>query len=173
MSESLASVMLCCLERPDATFCLNQCAGTGPSESASGWWTGVPQRLSPLFSCHWAAPSAKIWRNQGKSNHRGVPRCGRKKWAALGTCVLIAIFPIWSVLTSLLILPPPLCLSSCSPPAQGRIIVCHVTLRMCNAGPRAALALHVLICRVALSLTSVSVVCTRGDTCICNNTSVD
>lgn len=171
MSEPLASVMLCCLDRPDATFCLNQSAGAGPIKSASGWWTGVPQRLSSSFSCHW---SAKIWRNQGKSNHRGVPRRGNEKWAAPGTCVLIAIFPIWSVLTSLLILPPPLCLSSSSPPAQGRIIVCHVTLRMCNAGPRAALASHVLICRAALSLTSVSfIVCTRGDTCIGNNTSVD
>lgn len=84
--------------------------------------------------------------------------------AALGTRVLIAIFPPFgvSLLPSSYSLPPlTLRLSSSSPLAQGRIIVCHVTLRMCNAGPRAALASHVLICRVAVSLTSVSfIVCT-------------
>lgn len=100
----------------------------------------------------------------------------KPKLVALGTCVLIAIFIIWSMLTSILMLPPPSHsrLSSSSPPAQGRIIVCHVTLRTCNAEPRAALASHVPICRVAMSLTSASfIVCTRREVWICSNTSDD
>lgn len=77
VSTSVASVRLCCLEVLDTILCLNQRASSGPIKWASGRRIGVPQRLLSLFSCHRAAPSANIWRNQGKSDQAGVLRKNR------------------------------------------------------------------------------------------------
>lgn len=83
-------------------------------------------------------------------------------WAALGTWLLIAPFFLhldWAVSplhTAPLLLSTPHPSPFEFPPyGKGRIIVCHVTLWMCNARPRAVLALLVLICSLTLSLTSI------------------
>lgn len=88
--------------------------------------------------------------------------CPVANWAALGTWSLIAPFFLhldWAVSplhTAPLLLPTPHPSPFEFPPyGKGRIIVCHVTLWMCNARPRAVLALLVLICSLTLSLTSI------------------
>lgn len=88
--------------------------------------------------------------------------CPVANWAALGTWLLIAPFFLhldWAVSplhTAPLLLPTPHPSPFEFPPyGKGRIIVCHVTLWMCNARPRAVLALLVLICSLTLSLTSI------------------
>lgn len=52
---------------------------------------------------------------------------------------------------------------------KGRVIVCHVTLRMCNGGPRAALALLVLVCSLTSSLASTFPSMERVFCRSCNN----
>lgn len=96
--------------------------------------------------------------------------CPVANWAALGTWLLIAPFFLhldWAVSplrTAPLHLPTPHPSPFEFPPyGKGRIIVCHVTLWMCNARPRAVLALLVLICSLTFSLTSIfCIVCIRG-----------
>lgn len=88
-------------------------------------------------------------------------------WAALGTWLLIAISSPFKVgclpsaYTPTLALLSPLPFKF-PPHSKGRVIVCYVTLRMCNARPEAILALLVLICSLTLRLTPTFYMdCTR------------
>lgn len=113
--------------------------------------------------CRWTALCAKIWGNRHKgSNHRGILPRG-KLGCTRDLVTNCPFFPIWSELSFLfthtISVPPhpPVhrTLPFVFPPyGKGRVIVCHVTLWMCNARPRAVLASLVLIFSLTLSLTS-------------------
>lgn len=94
MSESLASAMLCCLERPDATSCLNQCAGTAPIKSP---FRLVDRRSTKAVAIVHVSLSAAKREDLEKSGGNPITEvfraAAKKERAALGTCVLIALFP--------------------------------------------------------------------------------
>lgn len=121
----------------------------------------LPPSISPSrppFTCSWACGRATFVRKDlGEMVRRDLITevfCPVANWAALGTWLLIAsFFSIWTELSLLFVqrtptrpfpFPTPPSPFEFPPYGKGRI-VCRVTLWMCNARPRAVLALLVLI----------------------------
>lgn len=106
--------------------------------------------------CKWTEFCAKIWRHM-ESNHWGILPHG-KLGCTSDLVINCRFFPVWSELSFLLAhtisVHPSTLPFVLQAYGKGRVIVCHVTLWMCNAGPRGVLAWHVLICSLTLSLTS-------------------